>query len=94
MNQSNNTPNSSNNNRHQPPASNNEAFKTFSDVVAKLSNGRSDGVAVVGIMGMVIVFITLTIGTTFSFSVYFNTQKQQNQEYNQLLPTNENPVIK
>jgi hypothetical protein len=41
--------------------SSNDSFKTLANVTEKLSHGRSDGVAIVAIFGLVIVSMTLIL---------------------------------
>jgi ABC-type antimicrobial peptide transport system permease subunit len=43
------------------PNSSDSSFKTLADVTEKLSHGRSDGVAIVAIFGLVVVSMTLIL---------------------------------
>jgi len=46
----------------KPPSnSSDNSFKTLADVTEKLSHGRSDGVAIVAIFGLVVVSMTLIL---------------------------------
>lgn len=46
---------------NQPSNSSEDSFKTLADVTEKLSHGRSDGVAIVAIFGLVVVSMTLIL---------------------------------
>ncbi len=70
---------------------NNEAFKALTKTTETLSQGRSDGVAILGIIGLVIAFMTATIiggiiGGLVLYSVNMNAQPTNNQS-SQIDPT-------
>ena len=44
-----------------PSNSSDNSFKTLTDVTEKLSQGRSDGVAITGIVGLVLAFMMVVI---------------------------------
>ena len=62
-----------------PPPSNSSdnSFKTLADVTEKLSHGRSDGVAIVAIFGLVIVSMTIILSGVWIVSAANQNSKPQ-----------------
>jgi len=60
------------------PTSDN-SFKTLADVTEKLSHGRSDGVAITGIVGLVLAFMMVVI---VSGLVVYTTSQNSKPEIN------------
>ena len=59
--------------------SNDNSFKTLADVTEKLSHGRSDGVAIVAIFGLVIVSMTIILsGVWIAYAANQNAKPQIN----------------
>lgn len=58
-----------------PNSNPNNCFQSLTDVTAKLSQGRGDNVAIVGIIGLVLAFMTMIVIAGF---VYTDSNRQGN----------------
>ncbi len=62
-----------------PSNSSDNSFKTLADVTEKLSHGRSDGVAITGIVGLVLAFMMVVlVGGLVVYAANQNSRPENN----------------